>query len=111
MRSTTTHARQMLGCGYESPGKLALGVWRSPTWKANAPDDEPTTCVGYTSKLPEVIEASRAHAHWDKGDLRIATSGEVPTDALVLAVEVIASESHRTQEWLMTPAKDGGGGR
>lgn len=94
--------RQVLGCGYEPP--LPAGMPHE-VWDHEGRDGEPfTTCVGYTTKLPEVVEVSRARMHWSHGQLRESN------DALDAALEILEIECNRVQAWLMTPAKDGGGG-
>jgi hypothetical protein len=111
MQTTTQLRRQLIRCGYEPPlTRIRLPEPLRP-WSHSADPHASTytTCPGYTTKLPEVVEASHAHAHWNKHDIRIATGGDEPNRALVMAVEVVAGAANATQEWLMTPASKGGG--
>lgn len=112
MQTTTQYRRQLIRCGHEPLLTIRLPEPLRP-WTHQGDEHGPkhTTCPGYTTKLPEVIEASHANAWASKHDIRVATHGEEPTPALVLAVEVVAGAANAVQEWLMTPASQGGGGR
>lgn len=109
MQTTTQLRRQLIKCGHEPALVNIREPLRPWTHAADEHADKHTTCPGYTTKLPEVIEASHAHAHWNKHDIRVATGGAEPTHALVTAVEVIAGAASAVQEWCMTPASKGGG--
>ena len=110
MRENNQQIRQGMGCGYEPsvPGAMPwspLGM--APNhWTGAAP----AACVGYTRKLPEVIEVVRAWKHWSKSQLSIFTQGEQPSEALVLGVEILDGQSNQFQSWSMTPKDKGGGG-
>jgi hypothetical protein len=61
-----------------------------------------TTCPGFVCNLPDVIDVATAYMHWDKGDVRLATSGREPcrplSDGLiVLAQSVNALNCHRAK--------------
>lgn len=78
----SVESRRTLGCGYlsdtaEKPGGTPPGY--------DGP--ELTTCIGYSTSLPEVIEASRARFWTEKGQLLVWCDGEAPTPALRLAIE------------------------
>lgn len=54
-----------------------------------------TVCAGYTTRLPQVIEAGRARLHWERGTLRARCDGREPTPILLDALEV--SEGARNE--------------
>lgn len=65
MQRTTTKERQRMGCGYEKPPRGKAAPW-TPLGFKGAPIEH---CPGYTTKLPEVVEASWAR-HWlEKGNI------------------------------------------
>jgi hypothetical protein len=76
-----------MGCGYV-PGAVRKG----PAFDGF--EGELTTCVGYTTSLPEVVEASRARLWWDKGQLREWCEGDAPTPALRFCIEELEAQSH-----------------
>lgn len=60
-----------MGCGYETPLDAKdpeLDPWRPDGWNASA-FGTPTACVGYTAKLPAVLEIVPLLKHWEKGTL------------------------------------------
>jgi len=108
----TAEQRQMLACGFESPTPDVVG-WAPPFARlgfAGMSKDvyEPTTCPGYTTKLPMVIEVTRAR-HWaSKGELRSFVGGR-PPEMLVDAVELLDYELQRFERYKTTPSSEGGG--
>lgn len=94
-----------MACGYLPPvARVHLRVWSHQGYRGPAP----TVCVGYTSKLPEVIETSRARLHWSKGSLSAFTQGEQPTESLVVAIEVLDVETSQMENWVVSnPKKEG----
>lgn len=112
MRTTNQLQRMSLGCGYEpaADGRVRLQVWQPPSGQRGYHGPELTACAGYTANLPEVTEAAIVRAHWKQGAVREACGGEQPTDDLLNSVLVLDSEYSAVESWLMTPAKDGGGG-
>lgn len=103
--------RQSNGCGYELPVPRP-DVWMPPGgelgFKAGA---KPlTTCAGYSTKLPEVAEASRASYWLKRGDLRAFLDGERPTEHLVDAIDIYDTAAAHKDNYYMTPADKGGGG-
>jgi hypothetical protein len=98
--------RQTLACGYEPepPPNIPVLAWTFG-WS-----EKPTVCPGFTTNLPEVVEASRARLHWNKGQLAMRFGGE-PTEALLLSIEVLEIEAARCQEWSSTPESQGGGAK
>lgn len=87
--------RTAMGCGYERSinphpwTPVALNV----TWSGKQ-----TTCPGYTTKLPEVIEIARARLHWkDGGGLRDFC--DEPTEQLRYGVETLNGSTNECQSW------------
>lgn len=100
--------RQALGCGYEPRNdRVHLTIWQPPSGKNGYSGPALTTCAGYSVHLPEVIEAVIARTHWNKGNA--AVLGPLSKDALT-AILIVEGQYNQLQSWLMTPAKDGGGG-
>lgn len=58
-----------------------------------------TVCPGYTTSLPETIEAARAWRHWDRADIRVFTGGEWPTQSLTIAIESFDDAVSKHQKW------------
>lgn len=82
--STPQLQRQSLGCGYEPPtNRVALNLWSPPDAYDGPP---PTVCAGFTTALPEVMEAAFMRAHWKTGNLAAALGGEPATDELLAAI-------------------------
>ncbi len=94
--------RRAIGCGYLPLSDDAL-PWR-PTGRtmtsAEVDMSKPSRlklpiCAGYVCSLPEVIEASIAHALFKSGGLLQFTGGEPPSDALIASVMTLESEVDR----------------
>lgn len=96
--------RQWMACGYE-PARAGAVAWVHGGFDGDAP----TTCPGYTCKLPDVVEVSRVRAHWKVGALVPACGGEQPTDAMLDAILVLDGETGAMESWTMTPKSKGGG--
>jgi len=85
------------GCG-RLPESERTGLFRAPiSWP------EFSVCPGYLISLPVVVEVCRAHSWWDKGQLQLFLRGEVPSAALVDAIDVLqgaqnALETHQAFE-------------
>jgi hypothetical protein len=58
-------------------------------------------CPGYSTNLPEVIEATRAWLHWDKGAIRAFTGKDPPTEGLIDAVEIVNGAIMESRAWCM----------
>lgn len=121
MQSTTLQIRQGRVCGYEPPAPAHLYVmpWQPPDGEQGFDygdpsrehphgDRAPTTCPGYTTRLPEVIEAARARIHWKNGELYSFCGGR-PTETLKFGIEVVDGAYSAVQHWKVTPASKGGG--
>ena len=108
MKNTPKLQRQSLGCGYEPrTDRVHLQVWQPPGGDKGYQGEPLTVCAGYTANLPEVLETSLLRVHWGKGNVDALAIGEDMFNALI----VLEGSYNQVQAWLMTPAKDGGGGR
>lgn len=92
--------------------RVHLTIWQPPVGneRCGYKGPELTVCAGYTANLPEVMETAIARAHWKNGALGFVCDGEQPTEDLLNAILILDSEYSAVEGWLMTPAKDGGGG-
>jgi hypothetical protein len=97
MERLTDEQRQLSGCGYlpQPDERVRAYVNLSAPLGCKA---EVTMCPGYSTGLPEVIEASRGRLHWSKGNLREFTAGQ-PTESLMIAIEIIEGASNEMQSW------------
>jgi hypothetical protein len=117
MQRFTRAERQAIACGYEPLHPLST-AWIHEGMKirivthddGTTTSDRPKTCPGYTTTLPEVIEASQARLFFGKGELLAFTGGEPPTDALRASIVHLEIAAGEMQEWLLTPKSKGGGG-
>ncbi len=100
--------RQSLGCGYEQPTETVV-AWDHSARKMLTPDDRPKHCIGYTSRLPEVVEILRARAHWERGHLPLACD-EAPHEHALIAIEILEASNNELQRARMTPVSQGGMG-
>lgn len=106
MRDYPRSQRQEMACGYEEPIAGAL-AWRHRGYACDE-ETQPTTCPGYTTRLPEVIEAARAYVHWEKGELGSFVGRKPPHRHLLTLVEVVAGEANAVNAWKMrNPKKEG----
>lgn len=105
MKKMTAIDRRLMGCGYE-PRSEHAAIWTHHG--ADLGDDEqPTVCSGFTTKLPGVVEISRARLHWSKGQLAEFCDGK-PTQALMRGIEILDQEYAMAQAWEMeNPVKGG----
>jgi hypothetical protein len=105
---TTQQSRQQLGCGFEPlPGE---NMPKPIPWIGCGYDGaRPPVCSGYTTKMPEVIEAARAWRHWNKGELLSFTRTE-PARPLTDSIEIFDNAVSECQAWQMKPKAEGGGG-
>lgn len=95
-RDQSLQMRQTLGCAYES------SVTPSFPWR-HAGDDGPklSVCPGYSTKLPEVIEAAAAYQHWEKGTLDHRFRGYELTERLMDALEILGANVGAVQSWAL----------
>lgn len=103
MKERSVESRQMMGCGYEKPSPFAA-PWSHTAFKRPADADPdrpyPTVCAGYTTKLPEVVEAARAHFHSERETFS-SLVGKRATPHLMTCIELMASEVNAVQAWSM----------
>ncbi len=100
METVSKTIRQTMGCAYEAPAPVGLRV-DLPRPIPPDRDLKITTCPGYTTRLPEVIEVARARLHWSKGGpagIGINNWAESP---LCAAIEVLEGASNEVQSWAM----------
>jgi len=94
----TVENRRTLGCGF------LTGPVGAPAGKPEGYDGpQLTVCIGYSTSLPEVIEASRARWWAEKGQLTVWCDGDLPTPGLRLVIEEMdgqanAAVSHSMKE-------------
>ncbi len=105
--------RQTLGCGFEPPAvaPLVASPWApDSTGTTLGFDGDVTVCAGYSTRMPELVEISRAR-HWStSGQLTDAfCAGETPTERLMEGVEILDGAYGRFEKWQMTAVADGGG--
>lgn len=79
VRPTTQIVRQSWGCGLEPRNP---SVRPSPWMHPGYTDETPTTCPGYTTKLPEVIEISRLR--WGKAHERPGLTERAQQGVMIL---------------------------
>jgi hypothetical protein len=102
MRANPPEIRKGLACGYLPP--VATSELTAAGGRPDGFRGEMTTCIGYTTKLPEVIETSRARLHWEKGTLQAWAGGE-PTDPLLLALEELECQQGAVQAHVIDTAR------
>lgn len=87
--------RAGLGCGWIPPSALV----RAAPWTHPGYTDAPlTTCPGYTTKLPEVIEINRARLHWKAGAIREFCGGR-PTENVLRGIEILEGAANEANCW------------
>ena len=102
MRTTDQMQRQSLGCGYEPrTDRVSLQVWQppSPSGDRTGYVGPPLThCAGYTARLPQVVEAYIARAHWLKGNVPM----HMTPDDLLNAILIVNVQHDAMEAWRMT---------
>lgn len=100
MASNDRTVRQTMGCGYEMPHPtLEAHPWQHSGYS----DEAPTTCVGYTAKLPEVAEINRARMHAKNGMARDFLRGPA-SENLLRGIEILEASTSEASCW--HPPKD-----
>jgi hypothetical protein len=109
---TPALTRQSLGCGYLPPsdGRVHLLLWQPPSGKRAYAGPDLKTCAGYTTSLPEVLEAAFMRRFWSTGNLETALLGGAATEELLAAILILDNACNEVECWQMTPASEGGGG-
>lgn len=95
-QSTDKRIRQAMGCGYEAPLEDAR-PWSPASMSGDWQGDE-TTCPGYTTRLPQVIETLRARVHWEKGSVESFCAGP-PTEQQLAALEILEGAVNDVTHW------------
>jgi hypothetical protein len=111
MKTQSEINRQYMGCGYAPSPPVGSAIPVRP-WdhEGRVPNRDEVDaagkvllpiCPGFACGLPEVIEASWAHAYWDKGELEQFCDGGASTPMLRRAIGELASEQNKVQAWEM----------
>jgi hypothetical protein len=108
MQKHPRERRQLMGCGYEPP-TASVTLWQPKVSKLGYRHKRPTVCVGYSTRLPEVVEVLRARAHWEKGSLAMFCGDDKPGDEFLACIEILDAEIASVTAWALTSKKDGGG--
>lgn len=85
--------RQALGCAYESPVDHAQ-AWQPEGYEGPAPK----TCPGYTTKLPEVTEATEARFYLHRGCLSLLIRDEL-ADNLREGIAILEGADAEVTSW------------
>jgi hypothetical protein len=104
MEKNTPDIRRSMGCGYIPGAKPAAGV------RPDGYEGEVTVCIGYSTKLPEVAEVSRARMWWDKGQLPEwceRHGNREPSAPLGILIEELEAQVSAVQAHVLKP-KPGG---
>ena len=86
--------RASWGCGW-LPESERYGVLR------HRDSPEATICVGYTTRMPRVLEAARALVWRNDGVLRDMYDGEPLTDVLRNSLDIMAAEVRRVEKYAL----------
>lgn len=71
----------------------------------------PVVCAGYTTRLPEVLEAARAREWAVRGQLDVFLGGERATGSLLEAIDILDAEVKALEVWITATAPRDQGGR
>lgn len=85
--------RQSIGCGYEPENENAT-PWTPEGWTG----ESPTVCVGYATKLPEVLETTEARFYLKHGSLGVLVGGEL-SDALRVSIRLLENADNEASIW------------
>lgn len=91
MSEVSGQTRRYMGCGYEPPLDGAR-AWMHEGYT----DEPPTTCPGYTTKLPEVIEINRLRLHWSKF---AGFKDSEPTEQVKRGIEILEGAVNEANCW------------
>lgn len=94
MKYNSVEIRQAMGCGWE-PRIEGARPWMHEGYT----DEPPTTCIGYTAKLPEVAEISRARLAAKNNMLRDFCAGKQATENLIRGIEILETSSNEASCW------------
>jgi hypothetical protein len=99
--------RQQLGCAYEPALDRPDAVWSPPAWRDR--DLRASTCPGYTTSLPAVLEAFDAYPQWEQGTLTEYLDGEPPTSVALSALMQLRAGIKEHEAQAFKPKAKGGG--
>jgi hypothetical protein len=97
--------RQSWGCGYEVANPAVPVV---PWDHVGRTGPRPSTCAGYTTNLPEVIEVARLFRHWSKGSIDSALRGDEFHEHTQQAIEIFEGAVSATESYLIRARHEGG---
>ncbi len=105
-----TGQRETLGCGWladasEKACGSPFGPEPLPGWDWR--DPYPTICAGYTSSLPEVLEAARALSWRKDGQLAELYDDHKTTQALRDAMDIVDVERSNVERFALKRDDDG----
>lgn len=109
MKNYSTEIRRTMGCGYEPALEMPQSVWAPPSGDVGYQWAMPKICAAYTCGLPEVLETAINRIHWSKGHDQVA--GEPMTEDTLNGVVILEGAYNDLHRWILTPSKEGGGGR
>lgn len=74
------HTREAMGCGWLPRGDRPYDEQPVSVWSYGGSEDltVPDCCPGYTTALPDVLDVAGCYPHWEKGQLALCCTGEVP---------------------------------
>ena len=85
--------RRALACGWEP--RLAYATpWTPEDWD----EEPPTTCAGYTTRLPEVREVAEARFYLKHGSLSVLVKDEL-TEGLRVGIQVLENAEAEVISW------------
>ncbi len=93
--------RQHMRCPY-LPAVDDARAWMPPSWRDRREAVPLSTCPGYTTALPAVIEAVMAFPQWQAGTLTEYLDGDAPTP---IALDVLGLYDVGLEEWRGEEAK------
>lgn len=110
MEKNNEQSRQTMGCGWlPLPDENLIPFrrvtsppgFRGPVRKLpnGALTNDPETCPGYTTSLPEVIEIARARLHWKQGGPAAIGITEWVDHPLVYGIEILEGASNAAERW------------
>jgi hypothetical protein len=85
-----------MGCGFEPANpNIATRPWSHQGYS----DEPPTTCPGYTTKLPEVNEIARVRMHAKNGMARDYLGGQHASELILTGVEILEAADGEASCW------------
>lgn len=91
--------RQAMGCGYEERWEPEHqdALWVHPGFPVRLLG-KPTTCAGYTTKLPAVLAIAGLRIHWERGTL-LARLGGRTAPIIFDVLEAIEAQQNAAEAW------------